>query len=179
MTGSSILNIKSTMGRRQSRELFSQDEEDDKAISRLFPDMSDSYVELIATEMEKRIRQSFYMLNRKDKFSLNFFHMAFIDGDESYFERFNNSLMFAKRQRVEYLMKKVKLHNSVGANSNKKMQKQSYYLSRKLERVTLITYLKDDDSKPLQKVFSSSAASKKTKQWSMYDRRWKKLFGIA
>ncbi|KAI3800735.1 hypothetical protein L1987_28829 [Smallanthus sonchifolius] len=73
--------------------------------------------------------------------------------------------------------------NRKGPNLNKKVQKQAYYLSRKLERMqklyltasisvtklylTLITYLKDDDSKPLQKVFSSSAASKKTKQWSM------------
>ncbi|KAI3812423.1 hypothetical protein L1987_17131 [Smallanthus sonchifolius] len=61
-------------------------------------------------------------------------------------EQKRTKMLWAKRQRVEYLMQRVKLHNSVGANSNKKMQKQSYYLSRKLER---------------------------------YDRRWKKLFGIA
>ncbi|KAJ0513942.1 putative T-complex 11 protein [Helianthus annuus] len=49
-------------------------------------------------------------------------------------ESLEDKLQRAKRQRAEYLMQRAKLHNSVGANWSKKMQKQADDLSRKLAR---------------------------------------------
>ncbi|KAK9059599.1 hypothetical protein SSX86_020303 [Deinandra increscens subsp. villosa] len=49
-------------------------------------------------------------------------------------ESLEDKLQRAKRQRAEYLMRRAKVHNSIGANWTKKMQKQADYLSRKLAR---------------------------------------------
>nr|XP_043623306.1 uncharacterized protein LOC122595075 isoform X2 [Erigeron canadensis] len=49
-------------------------------------------------------------------------------------ESLEDKLQRAKRQRAEYLMQRAKLHNSVGVNWTKKMQKQADHLSRKLAR---------------------------------------------
>ncbi|KAI3815421.1 hypothetical protein L1987_15088 [Smallanthus sonchifolius] len=49
-------------------------------------------------------------------------------------ESLEDKLQRAKRQRAEYLMQRAKLHNSIGANWTKKMQKQADYLSKKLAR---------------------------------------------
>ncbi|KAD6795456.1 hypothetical protein E3N88_06352 [Mikania micrantha] len=49
-------------------------------------------------------------------------------------ESLEDKLQRAKRQRAEILMQRAKLHNSVGGNWTKKMQKQADDLSRKLSR---------------------------------------------
>ncbi|XP_024979522.1 uncharacterized protein LOC112516611 isoform X1 [Cynara cardunculus var. scolymus] len=49
-------------------------------------------------------------------------------------ERVEDKLQRAKRQRAEYLMQRARLHNSIGVNWTKKMQKQADHLSRKLAR---------------------------------------------
>lgn len=49
-------------------------------------------------------------------------------------ETLEDKLQRAKRQRAEYLMQRARLHNSIGVNWTKKMQKQADHLSRKLAR---------------------------------------------
>ncbi|KAJ9538232.1 hypothetical protein OSB04_030965 [Centaurea solstitialis] len=49
-------------------------------------------------------------------------------------ESLEDKLQRAKRQRAEYLMQRARLHNSIGVNWTKKMQKQADDLSRKLAR---------------------------------------------
>ncbi|KAI3774489.1 hypothetical protein L1987_49047 [Smallanthus sonchifolius] len=49
-------------------------------------------------------------------------------------ESLEDKLQRAKRQRAEYLMQRAKLHNFVGANWTKEMQKQADRLSTKLAR---------------------------------------------